>query len=196
MFGKKKCIVCNKAIESLVDQVNYNLKQWGGKNIGKFDIHADIECFIEGSKILKNQIYNSHSHGFTEAKGLVDGMNYSFRLCRNQDGFDFVIYFTNQYGRQIPDKTNRKFFELCRYSESIMLVLIEKFRGTPEFTIPKLVSVKDPMLNQEYLESDEYKKIVSDAKREYNTSVKVKGDGGVEGLNALCIRVCKTILVI
>ncbi len=191
MFGKKKCIVCDKAIEKNADYVNYKLKQLGDDLIGKFDIHADIDCFMEGSKMLRNEIENSSSHWYTEVRGRVYGINYSFKLKYVENEFNFVTYSSDRYGNKIPDKKICKFFELCKDSEHVMLAYVKAFKGTPEGSIPRVVYIKDPMI-QEYLKSEGYQKIVSDAKHEYDMSVKIKYRNSADGVNALSTYIIKT----
>ncbi len=196
MFGKKKCIVCDKDIEKNGDYTSYKMRRHVGKVIGKFDIHADLDCFMEGSRILRRQIDSSYSHGYTEVSGCIRGMNYSFKLLRNKNGFEFVTHKTDQRGRDTPDKTNQQFFEFCKYSKHVTLAWMLKFKDTPEYHIPRMISIKDPMINQEFLKGDEYQKIVSDAEHEYKLSVKIKGEDTVEGLIALGRYVMTTSLIV
>ena len=80
--------------------------------------------------------------------------------------------------------------------KDMLFIHLKNLEGTPEYGIPMLVYNKDPILPSEFLESYEYKKIVKDAREEYDLAMKIRGQVDIEAITIMSAYAISTSITI
>ena len=179
LFGEKKtCIACGQPCDNDGTYVHYEIKNNANKTVGKMDVHRTIHCFPAGSTILRKQHEQTINASSIVVASRVDGRKYTFLLIREKDYFVLPLYTILHKSSGTKYELRKDMYRfLQEYLNANMLVMIhmESLRNTPESHIPLLASVQDPMIPPGLIESKEYQKRKSNAVKDLQTSMNVRG---------------------